>query len=240
MKNFPQRFFIAGTDTNVGKTVVSAVLTHGLDSYYWKPIQSGQADPLSGDEYTDSEFLASTGIERSRILKEQYLLKRPLSPHLSASLENKRISMSDLNLPQIDESKKLIVEGAGGLLVPLNEKDLLIDLISKFAIPVLLVARSALGTINHSLLSLAALRMREIQILGIVMTGAINEENRKAIEHYGKIKVIAQVPILPDFKAETLQNCFKENFNGGENLHGEEKPKNLASVYANAHGGKRP
>lgn len=243
---FPKAFFVTGTDTGVGKTVVSAILCLGLPAHYWKPVQSGfdpaselfaerrMASPLqagaelhfdAGEESllgagtkspviagTDSAFLLKARVDARCVYPERYLLSRPLSPHLSARLEGKRIALADFTLPDMGAAKHLVVEGAGGLLVPMNDEQLMVDLIKHLNLPVLLVARSGLGTINHTLLSLEALQRRSLQVLGVVMTGERNDENRKAIEQFGQVKVIAQVPVLPDFERTTLLACFSECF----------------------------
>jgi len=225
-KTFPKAFFLTGTDTDVGKTVVSAVLSLGLSAHYWKPVQSGQPK--------DSDFMEAAGLPREMIFPERYCFSQPLSPHLAARIDSQSIELSDFSLPDLAEVKHLVVEGAGGLLVPLNERDKVIDLIKSLALPVVLVARSALGTINHTLLSLEALRKRDIDVFGVIMTGLPNRENRLAIERFGDVAVLAEIPILPDFKAETLARCFADCFDKGVRRHADSSTKDLASVYADA------
>lgn len=172
--------FVTGTDTDVGKTVVSAALTHGLKAVYWKPIQTG--------EVSDAEWV---GKMTGRVcLPEVYRLKAPLSPHAAAELEGVSITLKGIQLPS---ARPLVVEGAGGVMVPLNERELMRDLIKQLALPALIVARSTLGTINHTLMTLLALREYQIPILGVVMNGPKNRGNREAIEYYGKVKVIGEV-----------------------------------------------
>lgn len=203
----PPQFFVTGTDTMVGKTVVSAILTVGLDAFYWKPIQSGL------DGQSDSEFVKrACEMQEWRVLPESYRLQRPLSPHLSARLEGRRIELDDIHLPI--GTDRLIVEGAGGLMVPLNEKSLVVDMVAKLGLPVLLVSRSTLGTINHTMLSVEALRSRSVHVLGVVMNGLPNPENKFAIEHYAKVPVLAELPPLPNFDRETLKHAFAEYFGG--------------------------
>ena len=195
-------FFITGTDTNVGKTVVSAYLMHAFDADYWKPVQSGL------DDETDTEMVRRlTGLPPERFHLSAYELREPLSPHESARRQGVSISLEAFELPKT--RRPLIVEGAGGVLVPLNGEALVIDLIRRLALPVVLVARSTLGTINHTLLSLEALRMRNIEIAGVVMNGERNEANRIAIETYGKVQVIAEMPILVPLNAETVASFAK-------------------------------
>jgi dethiobiotin synthetase len=226
--DFPKAFFVSGTDTDVGKTVVSAVLCHGLEAHYWKPVQSGLP--------ADVDFITSTGVPKQRIIAERHRFSQPLSPHLAARLDKQSITLNDFALPDCSKMNHLIVEGAGGLLVPLNDKDKVIDLISFLQLPVLLVARSALGTINHTLLSLEALRARKLEIFGVVMTGNKNSENRKAIEQYGNIKVIAELPQLADFNQQTLVDCFFNEFQGGIVQNANDEKRDLASVHSDAHG----
>ena len=201
--DLPSRLFVTGTDTNIGKTVVSAILTKGLNASYWKPVQSGIADG------TDSDWLQkATGCDPSRIHPERHRLEEPLSPHAAAHIDGVEIKLSDFSLPGND-SGALVVEGAGGILVPLNDNDLMIDLMEYLALPVLVVARSGLGTINHTLLTLRQLRAQKIPVCGVVMNGPKNDSNRQAIEHYGQVAVIAEVETVSSFTPDILQDLFK-------------------------------
>lgn len=204
---FPEKFFITGTDTNVGKTVVSALLTLGLDAVYWKPIQSG-IDPISDTDYVRQV----TGLDGSHFLPERFTLTQPLSPHAAAEIDGVEIHLSDFQLPSQLPYKPLIVEGAGGLMVPLNEQDFVIDLIHQFQLPVCLVARSTLGTINHTLLSLAQLRQMGIPILGVILNGPKNESNRAAIAHYGNVPILAELEPLAEVNPTTLKQAFDQLF----------------------------
>lgn len=185
--------FITGTDTNIGKTLISSWLCLHTGYEYFKPIQTG------GYEHTDSRTISH--ITDNKIHKEVYLYQEPLSPHLAAMLENEEIDISKIKLPK---TKDLIVEGAGGLLVPINRNYLMIDLIKLFSIPVILVASSELGTINHTLLSLEALRSRDIEILGCIVSGKLNQYNCDAIEYYGATKILIQFPYLSEINKEIL------------------------------------
>jgi dethiobiotin synthase len=189
--------FVTGTDTDVGKSVVSAWLLRKIGGDYWKPIQSG----LAGE----SDLLVVkrlSGLAEDRFHLSTFNLTQPLSPHASAALDGVEIKLDDFALP---ESKNpIIVEGAGGLLVPLNEQDFIIDLIQKLALPVVLVARSGLGTINHTLLSLQLLRQRGVAIAGVVLNGELNPGNRDAIIKYGKVDIIAEIPKLDPLNTQTL------------------------------------
>lgn len=206
MSAFPPAFFVTGTDTGIGKTVVSSLLTAGLDATYWKPIQSGLA------EETDTDYVRRvTGLPGHRVAEERYRLTEPLSPHASAAIDGVTIRMDDFELPAFDTGH-LVVEGAGGLLVPINDEDMIIDLVRHLGLPALLVARSELGTLNHTFLSLEALRDREIDILGVVMNGPRNESNRRAIEKYGDVPVLAELEPLPEVNPRRLKAAWARHF----------------------------
>lgn len=203
---FPEQFFITGTDTDVGKTVVSALLTLGLGATYWKPIQSGLA-PI-----TDTDYVRRvTALDASHFIPERFRLTQPLSPHAAAAIDGLSIHLSDFVRPA-SAKPYLIVEGAGGLMVPLNAHDLMIDLIQHLNLPVCLVARSTLGTINHTLLSLAQLRRAEIPIVGVVLNGPKNESNRQAIAHYGQVPILGELERLDVVNPATLRAAFDQMF----------------------------
>jgi dethiobiotin synthetase len=196
------RLVIAGTDTDVGKTVVSALVVQGLGAYYWKPVQSGLA------EGSDSERVRELlGLPAERILPEAYRLQAPVSPHWAAEQDGVAIDPAALALPEVDGP--LVVECAGGLLVPLRRDSgpgaLQIDQIVRWELPVLLVARSGLGTLNHTLLSLEALRQRAIPVLGLVLNGPLHPDNPPTLEAFGGVPVLAQLPPLHPLTASALQ-----------------------------------
>lgn len=202
MRDFPSAFFVTGSDTGIGKTVVSALLTLGLNGSYWKPIQSGL------EEETDTQFVKRvTGLPETHFIEERYRLSEPLSPQASSAIDGVEIHMNDFRLPRYITGH-LIVEGAGGLLVPINNEEMIIDLIRHLKLPVLLVVRSELGTLNHTFLSLEALRSRKIPVLGVVMNGPKNPGNREAIENYGDVEVIAELEPLEEVNSVRLQNTF--------------------------------
>lgn len=203
----PQQFVVVGTDTGVGKTVVAAMLAAGLKAAYWKPIQSGLTETTDTDRVR-----ALSGLPESALLPEAFRLRTPISPHASAALDQVVIDPARLSLPRVEG--RLIVEGAGGLMVPLNDDTLLIDLIRAWRLPALLVARSRLGTINHTLLSLAALRAYGISVVGVVMNGESDVVSRQAIEFYGKVRVLAEVPVLPRLNAATIRATYEVLFGG--------------------------
>lgn len=189
-----QGFFVTGTDTNVGKTIVSAWLVAkleglGLAPYYWKPVQAGT------EPETDAATVKRLSeLPEERILPETYVLPDAMAPHEAARRAGIAIDMEKIVAPV--SGKTLVVEGAGGILVPLTDEHYVIDLVRSLELPVVLVARSTLGTINHTLLSLEALRHRELPIAGIVLNGPKTPHNREAIERYGKIAVIAEIPLM--------------------------------------------
>ena len=206
---WPRCLFVTGTDTDIGKTVISTILMVGLDAAYWKPIQSGL------ENITDIEWIREkTGLPKARFFPETYRLKLPLSPHASAEHDGICINLKSFNLPQIDDHNHLIVEGAGGIMVPLNDRHFMLDLMKHLGLPILLVAPSTLGTINHTLLSLEQLRRHGLEILGVVMNGPKNPGNRKAIEFYGKIKVLAEVEPLPEINSKSLKKAYAQYFEG--------------------------
>ncbi|HKS80385.1 MAG TPA: dethiobiotin synthase [Candidatus Acidoferrales bacterium] len=203
----PSRFFITGTDTCVGKTAVSALLCAALDAIYWKPIQTGTRE---GTDRTTVMRLAQIGRERTR--PEAYHFAPPVSPHLAARLAGAKIEFRKIKLPALHADENLIAEGAGGALVPINERQLTTDLMRHLGLPVLLVTRTTLGTINHTLLSVAALREARLDLRGVIMVGKPNRENRKAIEHYGEIAVIGSVPWLDKMNRAALLRAYRKSF----------------------------
>ena len=182
--------FVTGTDTGVGKTVVSAVLATSRGWGYWKPIQTG----------AESDTAEVARLAGCQVHDEGVRLPEPLSPHLAASLANTRIALTDLHIPE----GNWIVEGAGGVLVPINERETMLDLMTMLTLPVVVAARTTLGTINHTLLTLAALRSRELSIEKVVMVGEPNRENRAAIERYGQVTV-DEVPWLDPLTPEAIR-----------------------------------
>ena len=182
-------YFITGTDTGVGKTVTAAWLMLALDGDYWKPVQAG----LDGE--TDAQAVQRmTGFPPERFHESAYVLKAALAPHEAARREGIEIDLARFSLPR--RRGALIVEGAGGVMVPLNTRAYMVDLMALLGLPVILVARTGLGTINHTLLSLEALRKRGLEIAGIVLNGPPNPANREAIEGYGRVAVIGELPVL--------------------------------------------
>jgi dethiobiotin synthase len=209
---FPDRFFITGTDTDIGKTVIAAMLTQGLGARYFKPIQSGT------EQATDTDTVRQlTALPREYFSASAYTLKAPLSPHLAAAQEKTRIDLTAITLPADSPAHggpgvRLIVEGAGGLMVPLNNEDLMIDLIQKLGLPTLVVAPNRMGTINQTLLSLAALRARSIPVIGVILNRGINPDHARAITHFSQTPVIGQIPELPELSPSILLEWFNRLF----------------------------
>lgn len=196
-------FFVTGTDTDVGKTLVSAWLLTQLDGSYWKPIQAGTVPT------TDSATVQSLAeLPVSRVLPEAYLLPEPMAPHEAARRANIAMDMEKLKLPPHDGL--VVVEGAGGLLVPIVDGAYMIDLADALDLPIILVARSTLGTINHTLLSVEAIRRRGLPLAGVVISGPETPHNRAAIERFGKVEVIAEIPQLEAVNRETLKAIAPE------------------------------
>ncbi|MXW80781.1 MAG: dethiobiotin synthase [Gemmatimonadetes bacterium] len=198
----PTRLFVTGTDTGVGKSYVGALLTVGLEASYWKPVQSG-AD-------ADADWVRRvTGLPAERVLPETYRLRAPLSPHEAARREGVQIEMSRFALPK---QERLIVEGAGGVMVPLDDRHLMVDLMVALGLPVLVVARSELGTINHTLLTLDQLRRRGCPLLGVVVNGPPNPANCQAIAHYGEVPVLAEIDRRVDLAPAKVWALFDRYF----------------------------
>ena len=197
MSAFSKRIIICGTDTDVGKTIVSSFFVQGLKSIYWKPIQSGT------EEGTDTQTVCKLlNLDPNRYLSERYKFKAPVSPHWAAERESSFIEPNNLHLP--DLKKLLIIETAGGLMVPLNRNWLQIDQLKVWGAPIILVARTGLGTLNHTLLSLEALRNRNIHVLGIVLNGPQHNDNPKTLEQFGDTKILASLPIFDEVNAKVL------------------------------------
>lgn len=197
---------ITGTDTDIGKTVFAAMLALALDAHYWKPIQSGIADSI--DTRTVQQL---TGLPQERFFPEAHIFTEALSPHRAAEIDKVEIDVDALALPACEGP--LLIEGAGGLMVPLTRKNLQINLFKRWNLPVILCARTELGTINHTLLSLEALWNREIPVLGLAFIGPDNADTIRTIGEYSGVKVLGRLPWLADLNTESLQHAFRENFN---------------------------
>ena len=193
-------FIVTGTDTDVGKTVFAAALAGHLGGWYWKPVQAG----LDGG--TDAERVAKlSGLPRERILPEAWRLTTPCSPHRAAEIDGVEIDPGALALP---EQRPLVVEGAGGALVPLTRNALFADVFALWGLPAIIVARTSLGTINHSLLTIEALRARGVPIHGVAFVGDAVEDSEATICEIGKVKRLGRLPWLDPLTADSLRQTF--------------------------------
>ena len=208
----PRTYFISGTDTNVGKTIVSTVLATKLEAYYFKPIQCG----LNEMNLRDSEIVKSLS-DKVKILNELYFLKKPLSPFVAAKYEKKKIDVDKiLKFVKNFKTKKLVIEGAGGLNVPINSNYLMSDLCKKLDTPLILVSRTKLGTINHTLMSLEVIKKKKINLLGIIFCGKQELETLETIKFFGKkilkknIKILGRLPVAKELSKTTIQAFTKK------------------------------
>ncbi len=213
-------FIITGTDTDIGKTAFSAALMLGLESaghkpHYWKPLQSGI-------ETVDTRTVQKlTNLPDERFLAERYILSEPLSPHRAAEIDGVDIGIEGLrdprNIPE-HEGGALLIEGAGGLMVPITRKNLQINLYKDWKIPLILCCRTGLGTINHTLLSLDAIWARGIPLKGLVFIGEDNPDNIRTIAEFSKVKVLGHMPHLDHLDDASLRLMFANNFNAQDFL----------------------
>lgn len=199
MANKDKQFIITGIGTDIGKTVVSAIIAQALDAVYWKPIQAGEL------ENSDSLKVQNWTTDSVTIIPEVFRLTQPMSPHAAAKIDRIEIIKKEVQLPFIEGN--LVVEGAGGLMVPLNEKGwLLVDLFEEWNLPVIVVSRHYVGSINHTLLTVEALKNRKINIEGIVFVGDENEATETFILNYTNQKMIARIPLTSAVNTEFIQN----------------------------------
>jgi dethiobiotin synthetase len=198
--------FVTGTDTHVGKTVLSALLVAALNGTYWKPIQTGAS------EGTDrQQVMRWAELSESRTVAECYCFDPPVSPHLAAELGGVTIELSRICRPQVS-APPLIIEGAGGVMVPINGSEMMLDLIRKLGAPAVVASRTALGTINHTVLTVRALRGAGVCVKGVVMIGPENEDNERAVERYGAVPIIGRIPLLNCICYKTLMQVFEADF----------------------------
>jgi dethiobiotin synthase len=199
--------FVTGTDTNVGKTVLSALLVAALDGIYWKPIQTGVS------EGTDRETVVRwADIPEERTAPECYTFDPPVSPHLAAEWAGATIDLKSIRRPQTAAGKPLIAEGAGGVLVPVNNSQFMLDLIVQLGLPVVIASRSALGTINHSTLTVRELRRAGATVKGVVMIGHENKDNERAVEKYAAVPILGRIPFLDSINRRALLQVFDLHF----------------------------
>ena len=200
----PLQLVVCGTDTDVGKTVVSALLVQGLQATYWKPVQSGLEG--GGDRQRVIDLLQ---LPEHRWIPETYAFQAAVSPHWAAELENRVLEPRRLQLPP-SGTTPLVVETAGGLHVPLTRSWRQIDQLQRWNLPVVLVCRSGLGTLNHTLLSLEALANRGIPVLGLILNGPLHADNPRTLEDLGGVPVLAELPPLDPLSAATLSAAWQK------------------------------
>lgn len=200
------RFIITGTDTDIGKTVFAAALAGALDAHYWKPVQAG-LDPAGGDTATVARL---SGLPPARILPEAYRLTTPCSPHRAAEIDGVEIDPARLAPPAV--AGPLVIEGAGGVLVPLTRSLTYVEMFRRWGIPVILVARTALGTINHSLLSIEALRAHGVPIHGIAFVGESVEDSEAIITAMGRVRRLGRLPFVDPLDPRALAAAFRNHF----------------------------
>lgn len=197
--------FITGTDTGVGKTLLSALLVAALNRRYWKPIQTGAAEGIDR-----AAVLKWADVPPERIHPEAFLFDSPVSPHLAAEQQGKRIDLDAIRRPL--DPNPIVIEGAGGVLVPINDQALMIDLIRLLQAPVIVAARTEIGTINHTLLTVSAIRHAGLILSGVVMIGRENPDNRRAVERYGAVPVVGAIPWLDSIDRANLCRVFERYF----------------------------
>jgi dethiobiotin synthetase len=196
--------FVTGIGTEVGKTIISSVLVQALNADYWKPVQAGDLDD------TDSHKIERYS-DAAKIHPEGFRLNTPMSPHAAAAIDGIEISLDDFHIPETDNH--LIIEGAGGLYVPLNDKDCVIDLLAKMQIPVVLVSRNYLGSINHTLLSINALKERNVPIFGVIFNGKSTPTTEEIIERMTGVKVLGRVEEMNEInRVEIAKSAEKFRF----------------------------
>ncbi len=201
-------YFITGTDTNVGKTVLCALLVAALDGVYWKPIQTGAC------EGTDRQtVMRLAGVPETRTLPECYCFDQPVSPHLAAEASGTTIDLARIERPaRPTANDPLIVEGAGGIAVPVNDSHSMLDVVRKLNMPVLVASRSELGTINHTVLTVDALRIAGADVRGVVMIGKKNKDNERSIERFAQTPVMGRIPPLASIDRDILLETFYSYF----------------------------
>jgi len=190
-------YFVTGIDTEIGKTIVSSILVEKLKADYWKPVQSG--DLHHTDTMKVQGYISNS---KSVFHPEGFRLTEPMSPHASAAIDGVEIKLTDFTIPKTDNH--LIIEGAGGLMVPLNDQDMIIDLMQKLAIPVILVSKNYLGSINHTILSIEMLRMKGIELVGVIFNGEPNPETERVIQAQTGVKVLGNIPKLAEINKATV------------------------------------
>lgn len=205
--------FVTGTDTAVGKTVLAAALMHRYRAYgslrYWKPVQTG----IEQDDDTSAVLQLAECID-TELHCSGIRLPKPVAPYLAAELSGTRVTVADIvsHVNREADDVRWIAEGAGGVLVPLNESESIVDLITALGLPVLIAARSILGTINHTLLTIETLRRRNVEVAGVVLIGNRNPANREAIERFGSVRVVGEMPHFVALTSDSLGQWATSEF----------------------------
>ena len=202
------KYIIAGIGTEIGKTFISSILTEALEADYWKPIQSGALD------FTDTDTVRSLiSTNKTVFHPEAYRLNEPLSPHAAATIDGVKIELSKFELPQTNNH--LIVELAGGIMVPLNTHETNLDLIKKLNIPLILVSKNYLGSINHTLLSVEILKLNNINIKGLIFNGEQNKSSEDFILNYTKLDFLGRIDFEENINKEIVRK-YSANFQGNK------------------------
>jgi dethiobiotin synthetase len=200
---------VTGTDTGIGKTVFAAALVHALQASYWKPVQSG----LDGDETDTATVARLAGLPTERLLPERYVLSEPLSPHRAAELDGVTIDVAKLALPrEAERTRPLVIEGAGGVLVPITRDVLQIELFSRWQARAVVCARTRLGTINHTLLTIEALRRAGVCILGVAFIGDPVPDSEDTICAFAGVKRLGRLPWITPLTGPGLHDAFAGTF----------------------------
>lgn len=193
-------FFVTGIGTGIGKTMIAAVLVEKLKADYWKPVQAGDLD--NSDSLSIKKLISN---KHSKIHPESYRLTQPFSPHKSAAIDNVTIDPEEIIIPPTNNA--LIIEGAGGLMVPLNNRFLMIDLIKKLNVPVILVSQNYLGSINHTLLSIHVLKQYEIPVRGIIFNGAKDIYSKEFILDHSELELLGHIPHYDEINKKAIINA---------------------------------
>jgi len=204
MDDFPHTLFVIGTDTDVGKTFVSAVLTLGLNATYWKPLQCG-VSPCTDTEWVHD----ATRLPSTNFLRESYRFGEPISPH-AQSIEVNINSLKPDKFPS--QENYLIIEGSGGIMLPLNEDEFFIDFMKEFGAPALLVVKNTKGAINQAILTMDKLKQQNIPLFGMLLNGAIDPINRSAIEKYCDPPRLFEIDFIPQITKTALKEVFEKTF----------------------------
>lgn len=195
------RYFITAIDTDSGKTIISTLVSLALNADYWKPIQSGL-------EIRDSNTIAELTEGKIKIHPEKWVLTQPMSPHAAAKIDEVKVDLEGVEAPQVEGD--LVIEGAGGLLVPINDQDVIADIIEKVADEVIVVSNLYLGSINHTLLTASELKRRGIPVKGIIFNGEINQDSIDIILKKTGYKKLLHMPQLEEINLSTIQPYIEE------------------------------